>query len=217
MSKTKTEPIFPTSTAVDAEASSESAAPPASGTSRQRALAVRKAGSSNAVSGPNREAKLEGSKQRKGKQHGGSAAAVGSAPPQPANRRRPRGSSVTFAADYSTPCVAASTISRPSSPSNDGNRYKKASVGPKNAPLPTGTSMSKEEKINLPSAVGKSSAGVPTTSLRVSHRNWQSNCMLLYKHIMSHILEWPTLSVQWLHSCNPYVIQGAQRVLTDVT
>ncbi|CDJ63346.1 WD-40 repeat protein, putative [Eimeria necatrix] len=203
MSKTKTEPIFPTSTAVDAEASSESAAPPASGTSRQRALAVRKAGSSNAVSGPNREAKLEGSKQRKGKQHGGSAAAVGSAPPQPANRRRPRGSSVTFAADYSTPCVAASTISRPSSPSNDGNRYKKASVGPKNAPLPTGTSMSKEEKINLPSAVGKSSAGVPTTSLRVSHRNWQSNCMLLYKHIMSHILEWPTLSVQWLHSCNP--------------
>lgn len=215
MSKTKTEPTSPPMV-VDAYGASEgTAVSAASGTSRQRALSIKKACLGSISCGQPRQAKIEATKHeaakhRQGKQAGVSGAAAGSGPLQPLSRRRSRGSSVTFAVDDSAPCMAASTASRASSPTNDSSRCKKVSTGPKSSQLPAGTSMSKEEWPALPTVTAPhSSSGTPTTSLRVSHRNWQSNCMLLYRHIMSHILEWPTLSVQWLHSCNPYVFHAA--------
>ncbi|CDI77254.1 WD-40 repeat protein, putative [Eimeria acervulina] len=174
MSRTKTEPTSPPMV-VDAYGASEgTAVSAASGTSRQRALSIKKACLGSISCGQPRQAKIEAAKHeaakhRQGKQAGVSGAAAGSGPLQPLSRRRSRGSSVTFAVDDSAPCMAASTASRASSPTNDSSRCKKVSTGPKSSQLPAGTSMSKEEWPALPTVTAPhSSSGTPTTSLRIT-------------------------------------------------
>lgn len=205
VSRSKADATSPSSMAPDAETSSESAeASPIQSVPKQGGLSVRRSGGSGIGCGATRHVKVEGSRHRSAKPRAGSAIAAAGDPLQPLSRRSSRGSSVTFATDDSTPCLAASTTSRVSSPSADTCRCKRGPSGPKGPQLSAGTSqVCSDERTSLPVAAGKSISSTATTSLRVSYRNWQNNCMLLYKHIMSHILEWPTLSVQWLHSCNP--------------
>lgn len=203
MSRSKIETASPSLVAVDAEASSESAvASPRESAVRQRGSGLRASDSGSGIC-RTRHTKVEGSRRRQLKSLGASPpTATGGA--QPVSRRGSRASSVAFATDDFTPCVAASTVSRVSSPSVESCRSKRGPGGPKGSPdTPEHHQSYADERTTLPAGPGQSFSSTATASLRVSHRNWQSNCVLLYKHIMSHILEWPTLSVQWLHSCNP--------------
>lgn len=37
------------------------------------------------------------------------------------------------------------------------------------------------------------------------YKIWKKNTPFLYDLVMTHALEWPSLSVQWLPSCHTYV------------
>ncbi|KAL8449821.1 hypothetical protein Emed_002784 [Eimeria media] len=206
---TKVDTTSSSSMAVDAEASSESVgASPAQSSARRRAATVRSSGNAGNEFCPTRHAKGDGGRRRQTKLSGGGPGPpVGGANTQHSSRRGSRASSAACAPEDAPVCVTASAVSRVSSPSVETCRYKKGGPpghkGPQEA-LRT-TQGNADDHLSALSSAGQSTTGGAPASMRVSHRNWQSNCMLLYKHIMSHILEWPTLSVQWLHSCNPSI------------
>ncbi|KAL8440009.1 hypothetical protein Efla_004925 [Eimeria flavescens] len=207
LSGTKVDNASPSSMAVDAEASSESAeASPSQSSTRGRASTFRGSGKAGSEWSSTRLDSTIGSRRRPAKAAGVAARTPAGGLTQPSSRRLSRASSVAFAADESTPCVTASAVSRVSSPSVESCRHKRrGSFSKKPSPheaQETAHNIVDDRSCAASSARQATSAAAPA-SMRVSHRNWQSNCMLLYKHIMSHILEWPTLSVQWLHSCNP--------------
>lgn len=202
-SRSKTGINSPSSACGDAELSSGSAATsPAQADSRQRVSNSRGPDRSDIGCCSTKHSKFEGSRRRQAKSPGASTAAAGVS--QVLDRRGSRANSVAFLPDDSAPCVAASTVSRVPSPSADTCRYKRGSLGLKGFNEASEAPQNQmEEHILSPPGGGQLVSTAATASLRVSHRNWQSNCTLLYKHIMSHILEWPSLSLQWLHSCNP--------------
>ncbi|XP_026191357.1 probable histone-binding protein lin-53 [Cyclospora cayetanensis] len=174
---------------------------PAQGTARSRGPLKGSSITGNG-SGASRQSKPEVSRHRQGKFSGAVSPASFGGPQESLSQRRQRSSAVACNTDDATPSAddSAGWCAYPSS--NDTSRPKKGPKG--NSHTPSAISKAKEEeRTSVPVEVGQSGSNTATTSLRVSHRNWQCNCMLLYRHIMSHILEWPTLSVQWLHSCNP--------------
>lgn len=196
-SRSKADDAFSSSMTVDGDASSESAtASPAQNAARQRGLSARRSGGGGNGTGLTKQGKLESSRGLHSRSFERSAPLVSGGPLQAQSQKGSRGNSMVFVSGDPTSCPAASTTSRGSSPSSE--------TGLKNAYSVRGSMQEKgEERGSLPVAAGQHLSSTAATSLRASHRNWQSNCVLLYKHIMSHILEWPTLSVQWLHSCNP--------------
>lgn len=200
--RSKADDAFSSSMTVDGDASPESAtASPAQNAARQRGLSARRSCGGGTGTGLTKQGKLESSRVRHSRSFERSAPPV---PLEAQSQRSSRGSSVVFVPGDPTSCPAASTTSRGSSPSSETGLYKKSIEGLKSAYSVRGSMQEKaEERGSLPVAAGQHLSSTAATSLRASHRNWQSNCVLLYKHIMSHILEWPTLSVQWLHSCNP--------------
>ncbi|KAL8271951.1 hypothetical protein Esti_004075 [Eimeria stiedai] len=205
LSGTKLDTILSSSMAVEAEASSESVgASPAQSSARRRAASLRNSGTAGNDYCSTRNAKADGGRRRQAKPSGVAAAPPVGGATQHSSRRGSRANSAACAAEDAV-CVTASAVSRVSSPSVESCRYKKGGPlghkGPHEA-LRTLQGHA-DDHLSALSSAGQSTTGGAPASMRVSHRNWQSNCMLLYKHIMSHILEWPTLSVQWLHSCNP--------------
>ncbi|KAL8455784.1 hypothetical protein Emag_000358 [Eimeria magna] len=200
--------------ALDAEASSESVgASPSLSSGRRRAASLRCSATAGNEYCATRHAKADGGRRRQAKlARGGAAPAVEGAAQHP-SRRGSRASSAACAPEDAAVCVTASAVSRVSSPSLETCRHKKAGPlghkGPQEALR--AFQGNADDHLSALSSAGQSTTGGAPASMRVSHRNWQSNCMLLYKHIMSHILEWPTLSVQWLHSCNPTSLRPETR------
>ncbi|KAL8431149.1 hypothetical protein ACSSS7_005467 [Eimeria intestinalis] len=202
LSGTKLDTASSSPMAVDAEPSSESVGTsPTQTSARRRAVGLRSSADAGNEYCSTRHTKAEGRRRRQTKP---SAPPVGGAT-QHSSRRGSRVSSGACASEDAAVCMTASAVSRVSSPSVETCRYKKGGpLGHKGRHEALRTLQgSTDDHLSAASSAGQSTTGGAPASMRVSHRNWQSNCMLLYKHIMSHILEWPTLSVQWLHSCNP--------------
>jgi histone-binding protein RBBP4 len=55
---------------------------------------------------------------------------------------------------------------------------------------------------NAPSPDGqKNEAAMQEKMINEEYKIWKKNTPFLYDLVMTHALEWPSLSVQWLPSC----------------
>lgn len=67
-----------------------------------------------------------------------------------------------------------------------------------------------------PAAAGDAAADVALQEKLINeeYKIWKKNTPFLYDLVMTHALEWPSLSVQWLPTCHTYVLVHTNRYLS---